>query len=145
MDQSTWTTRGIDVQHSLNDKFELEFSTKFGRDTLKTCNQFVCLDATHNTTRRHYNLFTLLVQNEYSHGVPVAFLLCSDATTTTIERFLRSFKLICPEVVTFMTDKGTAEIEAIPEDFCAGGTWKERGKLDSLGLWMILLVKMIFG
>ena len=108
MDQSTWTTRGIDVQHSLNDKFELEFSTKFGRDTLKTCNQFVCLDATHNT-----NILTLLVQNEYSHGVTVALLLCSDATTTTIERFLSSFKLICPEVVTFMTDKDTSEIEAI--------------------------------
>lgn len=86
-------------------KFELSFAPHFGRETVKRCFQLVCLNSTHNTVRQKYNLFTLLVQNKYGHGVPVAYLISSDATSPTIQKFLSSFKQFCPLVLAFMTDE----------------------------------------
>ena len=102
---------------TLTTKFELAFAPHFGRETTKRCFQLVCLDSTHNTVRQKYNLFTLLVQNEYGHGVPVAYLISSDATSPTIQKFLSAFKQFCPLVLTFMTDNDRAEIDAIKKIF----------------------------
>ena len=51
--------------------------------------RLMAMDATHNTT--HYeniSLFTVLVHDTHGHGVPIAWLLSSNATEETIDYFL---------------------------------------------------------
>lgn len=101
--------------------FELAFVTNIGRSVIKKCNKLICLDSTHQTTAYNYSLFSIVTQNEYGHGVPVAHLICRNSKTETIKKFLLAFKEICPTVGTIMTDNDDAEINAIkavyPESF----------------------------
>lgn len=97
--------------------FELAFITKIGRHSIPTCRGLLCLDSTHKTTSYGYNLFTIVAQNEFGHGVPIAHLISSNGTEETLIRFLSAFKKICPRVSAIMTDNDNAEINAIEKVF----------------------------
>ena len=96
-----------------HDIFELAIFTTLGQLVVNKYSKLMCLDSTHRTNSYNYNLFTLVAQNEFGQGIPVAFLISSDGKTETVTRFLAAFKSICPSVGTFMTDNDDAEINAI--------------------------------
>ena len=96
-----------------HDIFELAIFTTLGQLVVNKYSKLLCLDSTHRTNSYNYNLFTLVAQNEFGQGIPVAFLISSDGKTETVTRFLAAFKSICPSVGTFMTDNDDAEINAI--------------------------------
>ncbi|KAA1479026.1 hypothetical protein DENSPDRAFT_788698, partial [Dentipellis sp. KUC8613] len=64
-------------------------------------------------------LFTLLVRDRWGHGIPVAFMISSNATGNTIGFFLELVKHKSLEVVPkhFMTDRDLAQINAIKKHF----------------------------
>lgn len=100
-----------------HDIFELAICPSLGQIAIKNYNKLICLDSTHRTNSYNYNLFTLVAQNEFGQGIPVAFLISSDGKTETLTKFLTAFKSICPTVGTFMTDNDEAEINAIRNVF----------------------------
>lgn len=78
--------------------------------------KFAAIDATHNTT--HYenmSLFTLLVRDNFGHGIPVAWLLSTNATEDSIHHFLSLVLAQNPDITPFqfMTDRDMAQINSI--------------------------------
>ena len=73
--------------------FELAFITTIGRHTISKCHGLLCLDSTHKTTSYGYNLFTIVSQNEFGQGVPIAHLISSNGTETTLAKIIMFRKL----------------------------------------------------
>nr|GAT51335.1 predicted protein [Mycena chlorophos] len=78
--------------------------------------RFVGIDATHNMTHyREVNLFSLVVRDDWGHGVPTAYMLSSLKDEVTIRWFLGRVQMWSPEVVprVWMSDKDRAQINAV--------------------------------
>jgi hypothetical protein len=86
------------------------------------CNMFrkyggaiLCIDATHNVTMyENLNLTTLVVRDKWKHGIPVAWMLASSGTESTIHYFLKLNQARSPAIIPryIMTDFDWAEINA---------------------------------
>jgi len=104
-----------------NNAFVLVIQTKYQRECWrKHGHRFAGIDATHNTT--HYenmSLFTLLVRDQWGHGVPASWMISSNGTEDTLNFFLRSIWLQSPKVSPefFMSDKDHAQLNAITRQF----------------------------
>jgi len=99
-------------------KFEIAFTSALGKLKIDECHKVVCMDSTHNTTLYEgYQLFSLITQNKFGKGVPVAFMITNDRTSKPLKSFLIKFKELCPTVGVFITDNDSSEIEAITEVF----------------------------
>nr|GAT55236.1 predicted protein [Mycena chlorophos] len=78
--------------------------------------QFVGIDATHNMTHYHnVGLYSLVVRDDWGHGVPAAYMLSSKADEATVRCFLLRVQAWSPEVVprVWMSDKDKAQINAV--------------------------------
>ena len=79
-------------------------------------NFFAGIDATHNMTYyENMSLFTILVQDRWGHGIPVAWMLSSNAQQATIEFLLAKLQESNPDVIpeNWMTDFDQAQINTI--------------------------------
>ena len=95
------------------DKVEFAICTTFGRTMAGKYRKLMCLDGTHKTNKYDYSLFTIVTQDKYQQGIPVAYLISSNGLATTLTRFLTAFKAICPDIGAFMTDCCDAEKNAV--------------------------------
>lgn len=89
--------------------YQHECWTKFG-------NNFAGIDATHNTT--HYEgmgLYTVITRDKWGHGMPVAWMISSNAKEATVDYFLEQLRKANPKVSpkVFMSDKDYAQLNAI--------------------------------
>lgn len=74
------------------------------------------IDATHNTTYyENMSLFTVLVRDRWGHGIPIAWMLSSNAQQATIDFFLAKLRGKNPDVIpeNWMTDFDQAQINAV--------------------------------
>ena len=97
--------------------FALIIQTRYQRECwVKHGGRFSGIDATHNMT--HYenmSLFTLLVRDQWGHGMLAAWMVSSNGTEDTIGFFLQSIRVQNPTVIPkyFMSDKDHAQMNAI--------------------------------
>ena len=99
------------------DAYVLCIQTSFQLDAFRRLgNGFIGIDATHNTTQyQDLLLFTIIARDCWGHGVPVAWMLSSNATTETITFFVKWVRDASPEVrpTVIMTDRDQAQIAAL--------------------------------
>jgi hypothetical protein len=76
-----------ELMYCINEK---DNCTAIGRQSIAKFNRLLCLDSTHKTNRYDFNLFTLVAQNKFGQGIPVAFLISRNGKSETIKRFLES-------------------------------------------------------
>jgi hypothetical protein len=83
------------------DVFVLAIQTPYQRKCYgKWGRQFMGVDATHNTTYyENMSPFTLIVRDRHGHGMPVAFMISSDATENTVDWFFATFRRLNWEVI----------------------------------------------
>jgi hypothetical protein len=87
--------------------------------------QILCIDATHNTSMyENLQLTTLVVRDNYAHGIPVAWMLASNGCQETILYFLKLNSTRSPQVDQnyIMTDFDWAQINACK---LASVDWKQ--------------------
>ena len=97
--------------------FILGIQTRYQQECFcKHGHSFVGIDATHNTTYyENMSLFTILVRDKWGHGIPIAWMLSSNAQQETIDYFLAMLRKNNPDVIPecWMTDFDKAQINAI--------------------------------
>lgn len=98
------------------DVFSLMIQTRWQEKMYrKFGNHIVGIDATHNTTvYRNLNLTTLMVRDDWGHGIPVAWMLASKGTEETITYFLQLIFVRNPSVHprNVMSDRDHAQINS---------------------------------
>ncbi|KAM4051837.1 uncharacterized protein ACNLHF_026275 isoform 1-T4 [Anomaloglossus baeobatrachus] len=103
-------THPPDLQHKLNKEdfvlgimsnFQMKMFQKFG-------NKIVCLDCTHGTNGYDFHLITILVIDDFSESVPVAWMISNKETTCVLTIFFSQVRKIAGAVSTkvIMSDKG---------------------------------------
>ncbi|XP_076266076.1 uncharacterized protein LOC143199837 [Rhynchophorus ferrugineus] len=60
---------------------------------IKEHNSVICIDATHGTDKRNYELTTILIKDEHNIGFPIAFLLSNRLEQVVLEIFFRALRL----------------------------------------------------
>lgn len=65
--------------------FQAEMLVKFGNDK-------ICVDGTHSLNNYSFQLYTLLVVDEYGNRIPVAFCFSNKSDTATYILFFKSVK-----------------------------------------------------
>lgn len=72
---------------------------KFGSST-------ICIDTTHGTNMYDFQLLTVIVLDEYSEGIPAAWMISNRQDSLPIVEFLKAIKdrtgAVCPQW--FMSD-----------------------------------------
>jgi hypothetical protein len=102
------------------DTFLVGIQTKFQREILAENHGLICLDSTHKTTAYGYSLFTLVTQDSFGNGVPVAYGIMSNGRTDTIAAWLKSVKKALNDIINFgtvMMDDDAAEHSAVATTF----------------------------
>jgi hypothetical protein len=98
------------------DTFSLMIQTRWQEKMYqKFGNHIIGVDATHNTTvYRNLNLTTLMVRDDWGHGIPVAWMFASKGTEETITYFIKLISVrnssVHPRNV--MTDRDHAQINS---------------------------------
>eukprot|EP01018_Ginkgo_biloba_P000638 Gb_06810 [translate_table: standard] len=83
----------------------------------------ISMDATFSTNKYGYQLYTLMVFDKFQNGVPIAWVVSSQDTTSDIEEWLHAiFNAGVKErqdwkVCSFMTDDAATEIQALRRIF----------------------------
>jgi MULE transposase domain len=72
--------------------FLLVYQNRFQREQLVRLPRMIFIDATHHIDIYGHQLFTIVAQDEYGHGVPVCNFITSAAKTEILEAALRIFK-----------------------------------------------------
>ena len=109
------------LSHALdNQDFILAVMTKQQSEIFnRFANVILCMNSTHKTNQHRYKLITLMVPDEFRHGYPVAFCICSKETSAVFTLFLQSVKDRCPNanVRIVMTDDDLAGFTAAKQVF----------------------------
>ena len=74
---------------------------------MKNASKIVCLDSTHCTNKYKFKLITLMVQDEFGKGYPVAFLIASNEDEQSLYYFFEAIKSRCSKdfkINALMTD-----------------------------------------
>lgn len=76
------------------------------------------MDATHNTNRLHWKLFTVMIWHEYGNWIPGAHMLCEHEDGDIIASFLTNLRRWCGgeggwQPCYFVTDDSAAEQRAV--------------------------------
>jgi len=79
--------------------FQAEVLVKFGNDK-------ICVNGTHGLNNYSFQLYTLLVVDEYGNGIPVAFCFSNKSDTATYTLFFKSVKKLIGVIKSyvFMSD-----------------------------------------
>jgi hypothetical protein len=108
------------------DVFTLMFQTGWQRRMFRKYGcRILCIDATHNTSMyENLQLTTLVVRDNYAHGIPVAWMLASNGCQETILYFLKLNSARSPQVNPnyIMTDFDWVQINACK---LASVDWKQ--------------------
>jgi hypothetical protein len=108
------------------DVFSLMFQTGWQRRMFrKYGHRILCIDAMHNTTMyENLQLTTLVVRDNYAHGIPIAWMLASNGRQETILYFLKLNSMRSPQVDPnyIMMDFDWAQINACK---LASVDWKQ--------------------
>ena len=94
----------------------LGIMTRFQREMLALSEgKFICVDATHNTNRYRWSLFSLVCRNRFGRGVPVAYLIANSGTMVVLAAWLQSIRDACPSVDVHyvMSDNDDAQLGAL--------------------------------
>ena len=77
---------------------------------VKYAQKLVCVDATHGTISYDFQLTTVLVNDDYDEGIPVAWLISNRETADVLRVFFSSIRNKCGDVKTeiFMSDDAKA-------------------------------------
>ncbi|XP_044746710.1 uncharacterized protein LOC123308201 [Coccinella septempunctata] len=75
-----------------NEDFALAFMNKIMEKKLRKYSKIICIDGTHGTNIRNWELTTVLVKDENNMGFPVAFLISNRMDQTIQKIFFRSLK-----------------------------------------------------
>jgi len=98
------------------DTFTLMIQTQWQKKQFQKFGiHLVGIDATHNTTvYKNLNLTTIVVRDDWGHGIPIAWMLSSSGTEVTITYFIRLIldrnPSVCPRNV--MSDRDHAQINS---------------------------------
>ena len=99
----------VGERHSIlrDEDFAVGFMNQVMESKLKQFTNIICMDGTHNTNIRGWELTTVLVKDDRGVGFPVAFLVSSRKDQLIFEIFLDALKKkvvekLCPTY--FMTD-----------------------------------------
>ena len=75
------------------DDFMLVIATEFQLEMLQLFgNEKICVDGTHGLNSYQYQLFSVLVVDEYSNGVPVGYCFCNTGDTDVMKIFFGVLK-----------------------------------------------------
>ena len=75
------------------DDFILCIQTNFQKDCFtRFAKTVVCIDATHCTTQYDFKLVTILVMDEFSEGIPAAWMISNREDTNTLQHFFEALK-----------------------------------------------------
>jgi hypothetical protein len=72
--------------------FLLVYQNKFQREQLVRINRMLFMDGTHNIDIYGHQLFTIIAQDEFGHGVPVCSIITSAGKIDILEAALSAFK-----------------------------------------------------
>lgn len=76
-----------------NDDFMLVIMNEFQeKQLIEFGGDKICIDGTHKMNNYHFQLFTLVVVNDYGNGMPVAFCFSNKGETKIFELFFESVK-----------------------------------------------------
>ena len=97
-----------DMNNVGNSDFILGLQTQFQRDMLqKYGGACICMDATHGTNMYDFKLITVLVQDDFGEGIPIAWAITNREDTLMLGEFLNAIKKttgILPSPRWFMSD-----------------------------------------
>ena len=103
------------------DTFVLCIQTRYQQECFRKYGKFFAgIDATHNTTYyENMSLFTVLVRDRWGHGIPIAWMLSSNAQQETIDYFLAKLRAKNPDVIPerWMSDFDKAQINTIKKRY----------------------------
>lgn len=70
------------------DDFMIVIATEFQLEMLQLFgNKKICIDGTHGLNSYRYQLFSVLVVDDYSNGVPIGYCFCNKADTDAMKVF----------------------------------------------------------
>lgn len=75
-----------------NEDFAVGFMNNTIEKKLKEYKRVICIDGTHRTNRRNWDLTTVLVKNDQNMGFPVAFLLSNRLDQIIQKVFFRALR-----------------------------------------------------
>jgi hypothetical protein len=103
------------------DAFALCIQTRYQQECWeKHGRSFAGLDATHNTTYyENMSLFTVLVRDPWGHGIPVGWMLSSNAKEVTTDFFLGKLRERNPDIIPekWMSDFDKGQINSIRKKY----------------------------
>jgi len=96
-----------DVPHFTKNDFCLIIMTQFQSEMfLKFGNDKVCIDGTHGLNSYNFQLYSLVIVDEYGNGFPVAFCFSNKSDTATYKHYFQCIKntigIVNPSI--FMSD-----------------------------------------
>jgi len=97
----------LNVPHFTENDFCLIIMTKYQSEMLvQFGNDKICIDGTHGLNSYNFQLYTIVVIDEYGNGYPVAFCFSNKSDTTTYKHFFQHIKNVVGKInaYIFMSD-----------------------------------------